>query len=284
MKRLNFLVSLVAFTAAFLPASAQDGSAGSYKAEYERQVRYVGAGGVGVETIINRWEAATPDDPEVHLARFTYKLTRARDDSRVVAVDASTYLGNSPIFTLKDSLGNDVNYFEEVVFDDELFSDAIKAIDRAIELRPEETSYRFYKITAILDYEKESPDLAASSILGMIDDYVKGHDSWTYAGEPLDEETFCLGIVEYCYVLFNIASPSGYRYFLQISEKMNRIFPDDTVFINNMGAYWQVAGKNNRKAAKYYKKSLKLDPEDYVATTNMRIIQSSQSRKGRSSK
>ena len=36
------------------------GERGRHKTEYERQVRYVGADGLGVETIINRWEAAAP--------------------------------------------------------------------------------------------------------------------------------------------------------------------------------------------------------------------------------
>ena len=81
-----------------------------------------------------------------------------------------------------------------------------------------------------------------------------------------------------------IASPISYGYFLEISEKMNRLYPDNTVFINNIGSYWQVVGENSRKALKYYRKALRIDPEDYVANTNIRIIQTLQSRKGRPSK
>ena len=29
---------------------------------------------------------------------------------------------------------------------------------------------------------------------------------------------------------------------------MNGLYPDDTVFINNIGSYWQVAAGNSRKA------------------------------------
>ena len=53
---------------------------------------------------------------------------------------------------------------------------------------------------------------------------------------------------------------------------------------DNIGAYWQVARNNSRKAMKYYKKALKIDPDDYVAKKNISIIQLSQSKKGRSSK
>ena len=42
--------------------------------------------------------------------------------------------------------------------------------------------------------------------------------------------------------------------------------------------------KDNKKAEKYYKKALKIEPEDYAAISNLKIIQSSKSKKGQSSK
>lgn len=65
---------------------------------------------------------------------------------------------------------------------------------------------------------------------------------------------------------------------------MNKLEPNNTVFIDNIGSYWQVAKRNNKKAEKYYKKALKIDPEDYAATSNLKLIQSSKSRKGQSGK
>lgn len=253
------------------------------KAEYERQVRYVGADGVGVETIINRWEAAAPDDPEVFVARFSFYLAKAVTPE-VVMKEQDKYLGREPMFSLKDSLGRDVNYFEDDVYDDALFGEALKAVEKAISLDGDELQYRFYKITATLNYEKESPDMAAEAIEALIDEYAGGGHAWTLGGRPCTEADFRQGIGEYCYNLFMIASPLSYEYFLDISEKMNRLFPDDTVFINNIGSYWQVVGKNSRKALKYYRKALRIDPEDYVANTNIRVIQTLQSRKDRSSK
>ena len=175
-------------------------------------------------------------------------------------------------------------YFEDEVYDDALFGEALKAVETAISLDRDELRYRFYKITAVLGYEKDSPDMAAGEILDLIDEYVGGGHPWTFGGEPSGEEDFCQGIGEYCYNLFMIASPISYGYFLEISEKMNRLYPDNTVFINNIGSYWQVAGGNSRKALKYYRKALRIDPDDYVANTNIRIIQTLQSRKGRPSK
>lgn len=267
---------------ACLSLAAQENAA-DIKAEYERQVRYVGLAGVGVETIINRWEAAAPEDPEVHVARFNYWLTKSAAASSVITRPQKRYLGNDPVMTLKDSLGRDVYYFEDVNYDDEAFGEALKAIDKAIELDPQEISYRFGKITSIMDYEKESPDMTAAEIFSLIDDYQAGGEGWTYAGETLTQELFCQGISEYCYRFFRTASPASYEYFLEISEKMNKLYPDEVVFIDNIGSYWQVNG-DSRKALRYYRKALKIDPEDFAANNNIRLIQSSQSRKGRPSK
>ena len=267
---------------ACMALGAQENAA-DIKAEYERQVRYVGLAGVGVETIINRWEAAAPEDPEVYVARFNYWLSKSAAESVVITRPQKRYLGNDPVMTLKDSLGRDVYYFEDVNYDDEAFGEALKAIDRAIELNPQEISYRFGKITSIMDYEKESPDMTAAELSLLIDDYQAGGEGWTYAGGPLTQELFCQGISEYCYRFFRTASPASYEYFLEISEKMNKLYPDEVVFIDNIGSYWQVNG-DSRKALRYYRKALKIDPEDYAANNNIRLIQSSQSRKGRPSK
>ena len=54
---------------------------------------------------------------------------------------------------------------------------------------------------------------------------------------------------------------------------MLRQNPKNTLFLNNLGAYWQVARHDDKKAAKYYKKVLKLNPGDESATANMKIIE-----------
>ena len=266
------------------PVFGQEADAARFKASYERQVRNVGPAGVGVETIINNWESAFPDDPDMFAARFNWCFAKSKG-SEVVQKEGSRYLGAAPVLSLKDSLGRDVNYFEVSTFVDSLYADGMRAIDRAITLRPAELRYRFYKITALMEYEGESPDMASQELMSMIGSYSSSKGAgWTLDGEPSDEEVFCQAVGEYCYSLFYTGTSLGYEYFLKASERMNRLYPDNTVFIDNIGSYWQVAKKNERKAMKYYKKALKINPDDYVAKKNISIIQLSQSKKGRSSK
>ena len=246
-----------------------------YLAKYQRQVRNAGVAGVGVQTIVDNWIAACPDDARAYEARFSYCFAKSRS-TEIQPKNSERYLGQKPVLTLKDSTGRDVNYFQEDVFVDSLFASCLTAIDKALSLKPLELRYHFDKITAMLSYEKDCPDLSYELVNSLIDSFVKNKGAdWTLDNEALPEdrdEVFCQCIGEFCYTFFQIGSPSSYRYFLALSEKMNKLYPKNPVFLDNIGSYWQVAEKNDKKALKYYKKALKLDPQDYAALNNIRLI------------
>lgn len=256
--------------------NAQDSQ--SFSESYQRQVRNVGITGVGVETIINKWEEAFPDDKDMLLAKFTFYYNKSQS-SEMIIKDAKKYLGAKPVVTLKDSLGRDVNYFEVISYDDEVFGQSLSAINQIISQEPKESLYLFLKITALMDYEKEDPNMAVVEINNFIDTYKADPKAYLYDNKELDEETFRMGVAEYCVTLFNLGTEPGYKYFLELSKKMNKIYPKDVVFINNLGSYYQVHDKNYNKAKSYYKKSLKLQKDNYAATQNLKIIDSLQKKK-----
>lgn len=246
-----------------------------YLAKYQRQIRNAGVAGVGVQTIVDNWIAACPDDARAYEARFNYCFAKSRS-TEIQPKNSERYLGQKPVLTLKDSTGRDVNYFQEDVFVDSLFASCLTAIDKACILKPLELRYHFDKITAMLSYEKDCPNLSYELVNSLIDSFVKNKGAdWTLDNEALPEdrdEVFCQCIGEFCYTFFQVGSPSSYRYFLALSEKMNKLYPKNPVFLDNIGSYWQVAEKNDKKALKYYKKALKLDPQDYAALNNIRLI------------
>ena len=261
---------------ACINAAAQDAAA--FKERYERQVRNVGACGVGVEYILNRWEAAFPDDTEMLEGRYNYYFAKSRSEE-VQRVDASRYLGQKPVITLKDSLGRNVNYFTVPMFSDSLFRISQKYIDRAIELAPNVLMYRFDKITALAAYEKDSPDMAATAMLNLIDYDASAHPEWVFDGEAVKREDFEASVQEYCYLFFKIGSANSYESFRILSERMLKGNPKSTLFLNNLGAYWQVAKHDDKKATKYYKKVLKLNPGDETASANLAIIEKNKLKK-----
>ena len=270
MNKTKIFLTAVAATLCVL-ASAQT-TAEEFKGRYERLVRAVGYSGVGIETLLNRWEEAFPDDMAVPQARFNYYYHKGLSTGVVSVPGARRFMGKEPIMTLKDENGEDVPYFEEDRFDDELFGEALKVADAQIAAHPDELRWYYLKISALAAYEKESPELAAMQILKLIDRDAK-HPAWTLDGAPAGEEVFLQGIGEYCANFFQLDTADGYEYFREISEKMSKQYPKSAVFVANIGSYWKVARNNPKQAVKYYKKALKIDPDDYAANQNLRLVE-----------
>lgn len=253
--------------AACVSAAAQNTSE-EFLRRYNTLVKNVGVDGVGVETLLNRWEASFPDDPEMLAGRFNYYFTKSQK-MEVKQKNADRFMGQKPMLALKDSLGNDVNYFQEVFYDDSLFALASTAIDKAIRLDPTNLNLRFNKFNSLMAYEKENPDMTTMAISSLID--YMGTDrkgGWMCNGAPADDEIIKAAIQEYCLSLYTIASPAAFESFRKISEKMLAWYKDDPMFLGNIGTYWLIAKKDSKQALKWYTKVLKKNPDDYTAIKN----------------
>ena len=260
------LLTFLLFALSCLCLSAQD-SAGAFKSRYDALVKRVGYDGVGVETILDRWESAFPDDPDMLVARFNYYLLKSTS-TEIRVKNQERFLGARPVLVLKDSLGTDVNYFQEKVYSDSLFAMASQAIDRAVKLYPDRLDLRFSKITSLVGYEKESPDMATSALSALIDYDRTAHPSWKYGDEPADAGLFESGIQEYCATFYAIGSPASYESFRALSEKMLKYDAKNPLFLSNIGTYYLIAKGDNKTARKYYDKVLKIDPSNYTAIKN----------------
>lgn len=269
MRKLLTAILLLAATA----AAAQTTPEG-FKAAYERQTAAVGTTGLGVKSILESWNAAFPNDTLMLEAVFYYNLEKGRSYVAITRPEKK-YLGRDPLFSAKDSTGKKVNYFQIPLYDEDYFASAQKALDKAINLAPNNIGYLFSEITSLLDYEGESPDMAATALLNLIDRHYSEHPRWNYFGQPFSHEDFVDSVKEYCVALWKLGTPVGYESFYNVSSRMVKAEPKDPGFLDNVGAYWQVAKKDKKKAAKFYQKALKLDPEDYAANQNMKFISNS---------
>lgn len=263
-------LSLAAALAVTALAWGQTTSA-EYADAYARQVGMAGLDGVGVETILNRWIAAFPEESTAYEGRFLYYWTKAQE-RKVVDKSVTTYLGNRPVFQLADSLGVMHYYFEDTFFNDEYFGMATMAIDKAMELNPENLNFRCEKILALIEYEKDSPDMAKMEVEQMIDSY-KSQKDWVFDGEPVTDGVFVDIVQDYCSAFFRISSEKSYSAALELSVRMNKLFPKESVFVDNMGSYYLLAAKDYKKAVKYYKSALKLNPSDELARKHIGIAE-----------
>mgnify|MGYP002462249953 FL=1 len=253
-------------------AVAQTPSSKEFNERYQLLVSKLGPSGVGIETLLGKWEAAYPDDADMLLGKFTYYFSKSQS-SAVVAKPQDKFLGEKPVLTLKDTLGNPVNYFQVTDYDDELFGMSQKSIEKAIQLNPDRLDLRFLKVAALTGYEKESPDMALSNLKSLIIYNETQHPNWVYPGyEKVDEELFSTAIQEYCFLFFKYATPVSYEAFKEISETMLSYHPSDVLYLDNVGSYWLVVKHDYKQAAKYYNKVLKIKQDDITAIKNMILL------------
>lgn len=239
----------------------------NYEQRYEMLVSRFGPAGVGVETLLENWAKADSTDIKLLTARFNYHFAKAQTD-QVVKKTQKKYLGMEPLMTLKDSTGVDVYYYQEKVFDDELYGQALKAADRAIALYPDYLDFRFIKANAYISYEKESPDMALAYLLALVQEDAVRRKLWRYNEKAVEPGFFESAMQEYCYSLYSIGSPEAMTAFLKLSEKLNELHPDNPEYINNIGSYYLIAEQDCKTALKYYGKVLKKHPQDYTAIKN----------------
>lgn len=261
MKRFFIAIAMIC---AALSASAQTSR---YEQRYDLLVSQFGPAGVGVETALNNWEKADSANAKMLLGKFSYYYTKAQS-SEVESRPSKRYLGMDPVLTLKDSLGNNVYYYNINVFDDQLYGEAMKVADKAIALWPDKLDFRFMKANAYIAYEKDSPDMALAFLKALADENDRRKSSWTYDNEKVDQAFFREAMQEYCFSFYSIGSPSSYDAFYALSEKLSQLFPSDMQFVNNMGSYYLVAKKDYKTAYKYYNKVLKVEPDNASAIRN----------------
>ena len=251
-----------------VPAFGQETySQDEFLRRYNNLTERVGASGVGVETLLNKWEEAWPDDVNHRLARFSFCFNRCQS-SRIVPMDRDRYLGNLPLIPMTDSLGNKVNYFEVYDYDDELFASANSAITQAIAARENRLDWRFIKINALMAYEKEEPEMALQELKALADYNFKRNPDWEHDQMgKVSPEQFKGLMQDYCVALFQIGSTSSAEAFRSLSEHMLGYCKDEPMFLDNLGSYYLVK-KDYKKARKYFDQVLKKHPGDMTALKN----------------
>ena len=269
MKSRRYLLT-AALTLLSLCALAQNTSQ-DYQRRFSNLVDRVGYEGVGLETLLDNWERELPDDPYLWQARFLWCFNRAQNVS-YIQLDADRHLGKDPILPYTDSLGQRRNYFEDISYDPDLFAAAEQSIVKAIQLEPDNLDLRLAKIGALLLFERESPDMAAAELGGLIDYNYISKPKWSYVGETVSGDDFSALCQDYLFRFYRLGTPVAAEAFRNLSEKFLKYRPGDPLFMNNIGSYYLIFKKEPKTALKYYNKVLKGHPDDLTAIQNCILL------------
>ncbi len=262
----NRILILLLGLVCLVPLHAQE-SKEDYLRRYNNLVSRVGADGLGVETLLNKWEAAWPEDPNHMVARFSFCFLRSRS-LHVVPMEQDRYLGNAPLVPMTDSTGKKVNYFEVADFDDALFAEANAAIGKAIATAQNHLDWQMLKINALLAYEKEKPEMTLQELKSLVTFHYTRKPDWVHDQlGTVTPEQFEAFIQDYCAVLFRMNTPTSVEAFKSLSEHMLTYKKENPLFLDNLGSYYLVK-KDYKKARKYYDQVLKKHPDDMTALKN----------------
>ena len=262
-------LTVFAVAAFLLPAvSFAQTTREEFAARYKTLSSKLGPDGVGIETLVNRWEAAFPDDPDMTAAKYSYYFYKSAT-VKIIPLAKERYLGRQPVLPpYVDSLGVKRAWFEDTEYDDSLFAIANSAIDRAINYHPERLDLRFVKLNWLMNYEKESPDMTLALLKELVDENYKSSPKWEYPGMEVTPEVFKTFMQDYCYAFYRIGSEASAEAFKSFSETMLSHHPSDPLFLDNIGSYYLVFKEDTKTALKYYNKVLKKNPDDLTAIRN----------------
>ena len=269
MKRfLTFSAALVLSVSLLAQTLSQE----DYVRRYNNLIARVGASGVGVETLLDKWAADYPEDTSQLLARFSFWFNKSQTVS-VIQLPQDRYLGREPLVPMTDSLGQKRNFFEETTYDDELFGQALEALDKAVALSPQRLDFRILRIDALTAYEKGSPDMALAALKSLADENFRQHPAWTHeAVDKVDDEVFKAFMQDFCFTFFRLGTDNSAEAFRSLSEHLLTYYKDDPLFQDNLGSYWLVCKKEPKKALKYYNAVLKKHPDDETAIRNCILL------------
>lgn len=242
----------------------------NFESRYNLLVSQLGPAGVGVETLLTKWEKADSTNKRMLLAKFDYYFAKSQTES-IVQKPNKKYLGMDPLFSLKDSSNVSVYYYREVFYDDDLYASALKAADRLISLYPDDLDYRFLKANTLVAYEKESPDMALSYLLDLIRQDVSRVRPWNFEDKKMDPDFLPDAMQEYCRTFYLVGSDSSLDAFYTLSERLYELYPGMVCFLSNMATYHLVAKDDPKTALKYYGKVLKKVKDDETALRNSMV-------------
>ena len=220
------------------------------------------------KTLIEQWEQAEPESPDVYAAWYNYYIKLAMTD--VVALTTTAPEDNQEALQLIDSTGVVAGYMYGIEsYNDSILQMGYQKLDTAIRLFPDRLDLPFGKV-AMLFRQQHYLDVI-QELRHVLDRSEKNGNRWLWTlNQPLDDGEYILkdSMQDYFAQLFD-AGQSDYA--LQLIEWMLRLYPTDVIFRSDKASLLAIA-KRYSEALPIYLSVYEDNPDDIIVISNIAHI------------
>jgi tetratricopeptide (TPR) repeat protein len=218
--------------------------------------------------VIEQWEQAEPEFPDVYAAWFNYYYKMGWDE--VMQMTPIPPEDGIQALEFEDSTGAPVYMYQVQVFNDSLVAIANEKIDRAISLYPDRLDFPFGKLAAL--FRLEDYDSAMPVLHQVIERSRLNGNRWTWTlNTPVGEDgetMFKSSMQDYFSRLFEAELDDKA---MQLVEWLLQYYPDEVMFRSDKASLLAITG-NNDQALPLFLSIHKDYPDDNIVTSNIAYI------------
>lgn len=215
------------------------------------------------DSVLKIWEQSGLDCPELYIARSNYLVYVSRVPFTIVPEDSDP----QNIYRVINGEETDDTVIRKWMWDDNVFSEAIKTLDRGIAKYPDREDLRLHKVWA---YEARGDWNKVVDALSEAADYeMTPGTKWFWGdGQDVSDEGFILGnILNYVGELSSTDNREPIHRMVEIAQ---RCYPNNFKVLNMSGQVKFEEGET-ADAIKEYKKALEQAPDDVIIMQNLGI-------------
>ena len=236
---------------------------------YEKYLSCVNDSDVhALKTMIEQWEQAEPESPDVYAAWYNYYIKLAMTD--VVALTTTAPEDNQEALQLMDSTGVVAGYMYGIEsYNDSILQIGYQKLNTAIKLFPDRLDLPFGKVAMLFRQQLYSEVM--QEFRNVLDRSKKNGNRWLWTlNQPLDDGEYILkdSMQDYFVQLFD-AGQSDYA--SQLVEWMLQLYPTDIIFCSDKASLLAIA-KRYSEALPIYLSIYEDNPDDIIVASNIAHI------------
>lgn len=216
--------------------------------------------------ILEKWEKADPNNPELFTSYFNYYFSQSRQEF----VSLTTDQPDGESLSLQDSTGKTAGFLgSQISYNQETLKKAFDKIEQGIKLYPNRLDMRFGKIYAqgqLEDWENFTDEIVRTIRYSSEN---KNQWVWTNNEKKKDgKEILLSSLQDYQLSLYNTGDDKLLINMRTIAEEILKYYPNHVASLSNLSITYLLTGEYE-KGIEPLLRAEKLDPTDAIVLSNI---------------